>query len=107
MSAGEPGLYPGFKIGEVEIEAPLVMAPMADITDVHFHELLRGIGGPGLYTAEMVPGKALSQGVEWPRQMLKRPDWCDVFSMQLYGAHADQLALAAKIAADEGPDSPC
>ena len=31
-------------VGSVALDAPLVMAPMANVTDVHFHEVLRELG---------------------------------------------------------------
>ena len=55
---------PPLRIGSLELDAPIAMAPMANVTDVHFHEVLRELGGPGLYTAEMVPSKALARGCE-------------------------------------------
>ena len=44
----------GSGVGSVRVDPPVAMAPMADITDVLFHEVLLDVGGPGLYTAEMV-----------------------------------------------------
>lgn len=94
----------GFSIGRVEVDPPLVMAPMADVTDVHFHEVLRELGGPGLYTAEMVPSKALARGGARERRMLRRPRGCPAFAVQVYGAEPADLAVAAREAAEAGAD---
>ena len=92
------------RIGRVEIDPPVAMAPMADVTDVHFHEVLRELGGPGLYTAEMVPSRALARGAERERRMLRRPRGCRAFAVQVYGADPGELAAAALEAADAGAD---
>ena len=93
-----------FDLGGVQVDPPLVMAPMADITDVHFHEMLRQIGGPGLYVAEMVRSKSLADGCRKHQAMLRRPADCDAFAVQVYGADPDDIATAAMMAADAGAD---
>jgi nifR3 family TIM-barrel protein len=91
-------------VGSVALDAPLVMAPMANVTDVHFHEVLRELGGPGLYTAEMVPSKALARGCKRGKRMLARPRGCEAFAIQIYGAVPEDLAASAAEAADAGAD---
>ena len=95
---------PPLRIGSVELDAPLAMAPMADVTDVHFHEVLRELGGPGLYTAEMIPSKALARGCEREKRMLTRPRGCSSFAIQIYGAVPEDLAVSAVEAAEAGAD---
>ena len=94
----------GYRVGHVVVDPPIAMAPMADITDVLFHEVLRDIGGPGLYTAEMVSSTALARGSEKTRLMLRRPAGCVNFAVQIFGAVPEDLAAAAVAAAEEGAD---
>ena len=47
-----------FKIGNVEIENPVVMAPMAGITNMAFRKIIKDFGA-GLVYSEMVSDKAL------------------------------------------------
>jgi tRNA-dihydrouridine synthase B len=98
------GASRGYRVGSIVVDPPIAMAPMADITDVLFHEVLRDVGGPGLYTAEMVSSTALARGSEKTRLMLKRPRGCVNFSVQVFGAVPEDMALAARMAADEGAD---
>lgn len=108
-SPSAPACWPegasrGFSFGPVRVEPPVAMAPMADITDVLFHEVLRDVGGPGLYTAEMVSSTALARGSRKTATMLRRPSGCVNFSVQIFGAVPEDMALAAVMAADEGAD---
>ena len=55
------GAARSYRLGDVVVDPPVPMAPMADVTDVLFHEILRDVGGPGMYTAEMVSSAALAR----------------------------------------------
>ena len=109
-SAGDhPAAWPAsasrsYRIGRVVVDPPVAMAPMADITDVLFHEVLRDVGGPGLYTAEMVSSTALARGAAKTRLMLRRPAGCPNFAVQIFGAVPADMAVAARMAADAGAD---
>lgn len=94
----------GYDIAGIRVEPPVAMAPMADITDVLFHEVLRDVGGPGLYTAEMVSSTALARGSRKTRTMLRRPSGCLLFSVQIFGNVPEDMALAATLAAEDGAD---
>ncbi len=48
-----------WKIGQVEIENPFVLAPMAGVTDLPFRRLCKEQGA-GLLCTEMVSAKAIS-----------------------------------------------
>ncbi len=57
----------GFKIGEVSIQSPLVLAPMAGITHLPFRRLVRKYGPPGLFFTEMLSARALpGENFDWP-----------------------------------------
>lgn len=49
------------KIGNVEIKHPIIMAPMAGITNVAYRRLVKEFGA-GLVVSEMVSDKALCYG---------------------------------------------
>jgi len=48
--------------GTVTVDPPLVLAPMAGITDRQFRLILRRIGGVGLVTMEFISSEALTRG---------------------------------------------
>ncbi len=51
----------GLTLGNVHVETPVVLAPMAGITNTAFRRLCREYGG-GLYVNEMVTARALVEG---------------------------------------------
>ena len=88
------GASRSYRIGPVLVDPPVAMAPMADITDVLFHEVLRDVGGPGLYTAEMVSSTALARGSAASKVMLRRPRGCPSFAVQVFGAVPDDINIS-------------
>ena len=59
------------QIGNVALEQPLILAPMAGITDQYFRLLLKRIGGVGLVTMEFISSEALTRGNEKTRHMMQ------------------------------------
>ena len=58
------------KIGNIDIENRIVMAPMAGITNVAFRKIIKEFGA-GLVVSEMVSDKALCYGNQKTIEMLK------------------------------------
>jgi len=56
-----PGEFAPLRIGPLALEAPVVLAPMAGITNPPFRTLCRGFGA-GLYVSEMITARALVEG---------------------------------------------
>ena len=48
------------KIGPLDIPTPVVLAPMAGVTNAPFRRLCRQFGG-GLYVSEMISARALCE----------------------------------------------
>ena len=66
------------KIGSVELDNNLILAPMAGVTDLPFRIICKKYGEPGLVCNEMVSSKAISFRDEKTLKMLhceneKRP----------------------------------
>ena len=57
------------KIGNIDIENRIVMAPMAGITNVAFRKIIKEFGA-GLVVSEMVSDKALCYGNQKTIEML-------------------------------------
>ena len=47
------------KIGNVELENNIILAPMAGVTDLPFRKICKKYGNPGLVCNEMVSSKAI------------------------------------------------
>ena len=50
-----------FKIRDIEINPPLVLSPMAGVTDVSFRRLLKRRGGVGLSVSEFISVEGLTR----------------------------------------------
>ena len=92
------------KFGAVPIDPPLILAPMAGITDHAYRLMLRKIGGVGLVTMEFISSEAITRGVARQlRKMLfseeERP-----ISIQIYGSDPERMAAAADIVEELSPD---
>lgn len=83
------------KIGNVELENPYILAPMAGVTDLPFRLLCREQGA-GLLCMEMVSAKAIQYNNKNTKALLEiHPDERPV-SLQLFGSEPDTISEIAK-----------
>lgn len=90
--ADPPGA-PTLKLGSVAVDPPVVLAPMAGVTNVAFRRLCRGFGA-GLYVSEMVTARALVEGNAKTLGMASFADDEPVRSVQLCGVDPAVMAAA-------------
>ena len=83
------------KIGNVEIKHPIIMAPMAGITNVAYRRLVKEFGA-GLVVSEMVSDKALCYGNQKTIDMLAVGEDEHPMSMQIFGGEVETMVKAAK-----------
>lgn len=83
------------KIGNVEIENNLILAPMAGITDLPFRSVCKEYG-PGLVCTEMVSSKAIFYGDEKTKLLLNTQGEKRPISMQIFGSDEETMGYAAK-----------
>ncbi len=92
-----------FSIGPIQVQPPLVMAPLHEITDQPFRRMIRQVGGVGLTVSEMISCEALIRHARKAERMMagegERP-----YAMQLAGCVPAHLADAARMARDAGAD---
>ncbi|HAZ21665.1 MAG TPA: tRNA dihydrouridine synthase DusB [Firmicutes bacterium] len=91
------------KIGSVVIDPPVVLAPMAGVTDQAFRLLCKRYGC-GLVCTEMVSDQAIIHGNRRTRAMLTINDAERPVSIQLFGSDPDLMGQAAAIVAEYHPD---
>lgn len=85
------------KIGNVVLENPIVLAPMAGVTDLPFRLLCRGQGA-GMVCMEMVSAKAIMYKNKNTEELLEIHPEEGPVSLQLFGSDADIVAdMAARI----------
>lgn len=83
-----------WKIGNVQMENPFVLAPMAGVTDLPFRKLCKEQGA-GLICMEMVSAKAISFHNK-NTEALMEIDPCEhPVSMQLFGSEPELMARVA------------
>ena len=93
-----------FRIGCIEIDPPLVLAPMAGITDHVYRLMLRRIGGVGLVTMEFISSEAIVRGNARQLRKMIFSDEERPLSIQIYGSDAERMAAAADIVEELAPD---
>ena len=91
------------KIGNIEIENALLLAPMEDVTDISFRLVCKELGADLVYT-EFVNSEGLIRANEKTHKKLKIIDEERPVGIQIYGANIDSMVGAAKIAEAESPD---
>ena len=84
------------RLGSVEVATPVVLAPMAGITNAAFRRLCREQGA-GLYVSEMITSRGVVERDQTTMSMLVFDDSEDVRSVQLYGVDPVYVAKAAEI----------
>lgn len=83
------------KIGKVELDNQVILAPMAGVTDLPFRLLCKEQGA-GLLCMEMVSAKAIYYNSKNTEELMTiRPEECPV-SLQLFGSDADIMAEMVK-----------
>ena len=88
------------KIGPIAVDPPVVLAPMAGVTNAAFRSLCRSYG-PGLYVTVMVSSRALVEGNAKTRGMMLREGDVAVHSVQLSGVDPHVVGTAVRIAVEE------
>jgi nifR3 family TIM-barrel protein len=104
--SAEPVL-PALQIGRHTIGSPVVLAPMAGITNRAFRRLCREYGdaGPGLmgslYVSEMVTSRALVERTSKSMQLIEHDPDESLRSIQLYGVDPATVGAAVRMLVTE------
>src|SRR6185503_7713034 len=96
-----PGEFGALSLGGITVNPPVVLAPMAGVTNYPFRSLCKRFGA-GLYVSEMITARPLVEGNE---KTLKLADFGpdeSPRSLQLYGIDPYYVAEAVKRLVGEG-----
>lgn len=88
-------------LGKVHIATPVVLSPMAGITNWPFRVICREFGPDGLYVAEMITARALVARNPKALRLCRFAPSEKVRSLQLYGVNPSIVEQAARIVIDE------
>lgn len=89
------------KIGPISLEDPVLLSPMAGVTDLPFRRLVKSFGA-GLVTSEMIASQAMIRDHKRTHKMAYAESDEYLMSVQLAGCDPDMMALAAKMNEDKG-----
>ncbi|MBV9925901.1 MAG: tRNA dihydrouridine synthase DusB [Acidobacteria bacterium] len=93
-----------FKIRDVEINPPLILSPMAGVTDVPFRALLKRRGGIGLTVSEFISVEGLTRNNPKSKRQMRFHDYERPFAVQIFGGQPARMAMAAEMAQEVGAD---
>jgi nifR3 family TIM-barrel protein len=94
-------VLPPLRIGPIVVDTPVVLAPMAGVTNRAFRRLCREHGA-GLYVSEMVTSRALVERTPESMRMIRHDDDERPRSVQLYGVDPATVGAAVRMLAEEG-----
>ena len=95
-NGGMAALPTSLTLGSVRVDTPVVLAPMAGITNAAYRRLCAEQGA-GLYVCEMITSRGLVEGDETTRKMLVFDELESIRSVQLYGTDPVYIGQAVEI----------
>lgn len=90
-------------IGRINIERPLLLAPMEGVTDLPFRLICKSLGADIVYT-EFVNSEGLVRNSVKTRKKMAFLEEERPFGIQIYGGNPDSMQHAAQMAEELNPD---
>jgi nifR3 family TIM-barrel protein len=103
VALARPGEFAPLTIGSITVDPPVVLAPMAGITNAPFRSLCRRYSQDRcLYVSEMITARAFVEGHARTLKLASfGADEATRRSIQLYGTNPETLAEATKVLVEE------
>ncbi|MGJ9414397.1 tRNA dihydrouridine synthase DusB [Aeromicrobium sp. CF4.19] len=99
-STADPARLQPLRLGPLTLDVPVVLAPMAGVTNVAYRRLCAEQGA-GLYVCEMITSRGLVEGDSTSLSMLTFAPNEQVRSVQLYGIDPATVGRAVRILCEE------
>ena len=93
-----------FKIRDIEIDPPLILSPMAGVTDISFRRLLKRRGGIGLTVSEFISVEGLTRNNPKSKRQMRFFEEERPFAVQIFGGQPERMRMAAEMAEEVGAD---
>ena len=93
-----------FKIRNIEINPPLILSPMAGVTDYTFRRLIKRRGGVGLVVSEFISVEGLTRNNPKSKRQMRFDEEERPFAVQIFGGQVERMVLGAEMAEEEGAD---
>lgn len=91
------------RIGSIEVDKGVLLAPMEDVTDLPFRVICKRYGADIVYT-EFISSEGLVRDARRSMEKLRLADEERPVSIQIFGGNIDVMVDAAQRAAAAGPD---
>ncbi|MBS1714678.1 MAG: tRNA dihydrouridine synthase DusB [Armatimonadetes bacterium] len=96
---------PGFLVGGVRVDPPLLLAPMEDVTSLPMRLIAKRIGRPGLVFTEFVSAMAVHYGAKKTFRKFRIDPRERPLAIQIFGGDEDTMVEAAKLCEESGADT--
>lgn len=93
-----------FKIRNIDIDPPLILSPMAGVTDYTFRRLIKRRGGVGLVVSEFISVEGLTRHNPKSKRQMRFDKEERPFAVQIFGGQAPRMAMGAEMAQEIGAD---
>jgi len=93
-----------FKIREIPIDPPLILSPMAGVTDYTFRRLIKRRGGVGLVVSEFISVEGLTRGNPKSKRQMRFDEEERPYAVQIFGGQPERMAIGAEMAEEVGAD---
>jgi len=93
-----------FKIRDITINPPLILSPMAGVTDYTFRRLIKRRGGVGLVVSEFISVEGLTRGNPKSKRQMRFDEEERPFAVQIFGGRPERMAMGAEMAEEVGAD---
>jgi len=98
-------MYPeSFEIAGRKLSPPLILSPMAGVTDSPFRRVVKKCGGLGLIVTEFISVEGLTRGNMRSHQMMRFTPEERPIAIQIFGYDEVRMRWAAEIAEETGAD---
>src|SRR5215213_3221645 len=93
-----------FKIRNIDVDPPLILSPMAGVTDYTFRRLIKRRGGVGLVVSEFISVEGLTRGNPKSKRQMRFDQEERPFAVQIFGGRPERMAMGAEMAQEVGAD---
>src|SRR5205807_8255844 len=93
-----------FKIRDIEINPPLVLSPMAGVTDISFRRLVKQRGGEGLTVSEFISVEGLTRNNPKSKRQMRFYQNERPFAVQIFVGQPERMRMAAELAQEVSAD---
>ena len=93
-----------FKIRNIDIDPPLILSPMAGVTDYVFRRLIKRRGGVGLVVSEFISVEGLTRGNPKSKRQMRFDEEERPYAVQIFGGRPERMAMGAEMAQEVGAD---